>query len=82
MVVGFSPDELMAMDVETSLSMIHPDDMPAMRSALARLEDTGKGELEYRQRTKNGDYRWISNHMSLIKDGAGRRYIETATFAT
>jgi two-component system cell cycle sensor histidine kinase/response regulator CckA len=71
-VVGFSPDELMALDVETSLAMIHPDDLPTMRAVLARLEDTGKGELEYRQRTKNGDYRWISNHMSLIKDSADR----------
>ena len=71
-VVGFSPDELMAVDAETPLAMIHPDDLPAMREALARLEDTGIGELEYRQRTKNGDYRWISNRMSLIKDSAGR----------
>ncbi len=71
-VVGFSPDELMALDLETSLAMIHPDDLPAMRSVLARLEDTGKGENEYRQRTKNGDYRWIYNHISLVKDSAGR----------
>ncbi len=71
-VVGFSPDELMALDLETALAMIHPDDLPAMRAVLARLEDTGKGELEYRQRTKNGDYCWISNHMSLVKDSAGR----------
>jgi len=71
-VVGFSPEELMALDTETALSMIHPDDLPAMRAALARLEDTGKGELEYRQLAKNGEYRWISNNMYLIKDSAGR----------
>jgi PAS domain S-box-containing protein len=71
-VLGFSPDELMALDLETSLAMIHPDDLPAMRAVLACLEDTGKGEMEYRQRTKNGDYRWISNHISLVKDSAGR----------
>ena len=71
-VVGFSPDELMAQDIDTSLAMIHPDDLPAMRAMMAHLEDAGKGELEYRQRTKTGDYRWISNQMSLIKDNAGR----------
>ena len=71
-VVGFSPDELMALDTRKSLAMIHPDDLPAMRAVLARLEDTGKGEVEYRQLTKKGDYRWISNHMSLVKDSAGR----------
>jgi PAS domain S-box-containing protein len=72
MVVGFSPDELMAQDVETGLAMIHPEDLPAMRAALAHLEDAGKGMAEYRQRTKSGDYRWISNHMSLTMDSTGR----------
>ncbi len=71
-VVGFSPAELMALDLVASHELIHPDDLPAMQDMVARLEDTGYGELEYRQRTKNGDYRWISNRMSLIKDSAGR----------
>ena len=71
-VVGFSPAELMAMDGEAGLAMIHPDDLPAMRAAMTRLEDTGEADLEYRQRTKNGEYRWMSNRMSLIKDSAGR----------
>ena len=70
--VGFSPDELAGMDVETSQAMIHPDDAPAMRAAAARLETTGKADVEYRQKTKNGDYRWLSNHMSLVKDSSGR----------
>ncbi len=71
-VVGFSPEELKAQDAETALAMIHPDDISAMRAAMARLEATGKGNVEYRQRTKSGDYRWISNHMSLTRDSAGR----------
>jgi PAS domain S-box-containing protein len=71
-VTGFSPDELTAMDGVTSLAMIHPDDVPACRSALARLDETGEGEVEYRQRTKNGDFRWLSNHMSLARDAGGR----------
>ena len=71
-VVGFSPNELAAMDVETSQAMIHPDDAPAMRAAVARLETTGTADVEYRQRAKNGDYRWLSNHMSVVKDGSGR----------
>jgi len=48
------------------------DDLPAMRAALARLMETGHEEVEYRQRAKNGDYRRFSNHMSLIRDSAGR----------
>jgi PAS domain S-box-containing protein len=71
-VVGFSPDELAAMDVETAQAMIHPDDAPAMRAGVARLETTGTADVEYRQRAKNGDYRWLSNHMFLVKDSSGR----------
>jgi PAS domain S-box-containing protein len=43
-----------------------------MRAAVARLETTGTADVEYRQRAKNGDYRWLSNHMSVVKDGSGR----------
>ena len=71
-VVGFSPAELMALDSEASLSMIHPDDLPGMRAAMARREYNGKVEAVYRQRTKSGNYRWISNHMSLVNDRTGR----------
>ena len=71
-VVGFSVDELMAMDGEASLATIHPEDVAAMEAAGARLLATGKADLEYRQRARNGEYRWISNHMSLVKDSLGR----------
>lgn len=71
-VVGFSSEELMALDVEAAMAMIHPDDLPVMRAELARLEHTGKGEIEYRQRAKNGNYRWISNLVHLTKDSKGR----------
>lgn len=71
-VIGFSVDEIMSLDLENSLAMIHPDDLPAMRAVLAHLEEAGEGELEYRQRTRSGEYRWLSNRMSLIKDSAGR----------
>jgi PAS domain S-box-containing protein len=70
-VVGFSLKELMALDAESSREMIHPDDRPTMWAAIECLEETGQAEAEYRQRTQNGDYRWISNRMSLIKDSAG-----------
>jgi two-component system sensor kinase len=43
-----------------------------MQSAIERLAETGREEVEYRQRSKNGDYRWLSNHTSLTRDAAGR----------
>lgn len=71
-IVGYSPAELKALNSETSLTMIHPDDISAMLAALARLEETGQAEVEYRQRAKSGDYRWIADHMTLTRDSAGR----------
>ncbi|MGA2479474.1 MAG: PAS domain S-box protein, partial [Spirochaetia bacterium] len=71
-VVGFSADELIAMNMPTALSMVHPDDLPVMRAALARLEETGREEMEYRQLAKNGGWRWISNRVSLTLDAVGR----------
>ncbi len=71
-IVGYTPDELMALDVEASLAMVHPDDLPALRAAVVRCIETGNGKAEYRQRTKSGDLRWISNHMIIIRDGNGR----------
>jgi len=71
-VIGFSPEELMALDVEAGLAMIHPADAPAMRAAMKGLEELGEAQAEYRQRTKKGEYRWFSNRMSLVRDAAGR----------
>ncbi|MGB9939096.1 PAS domain S-box protein [Methanosarcina sp.] len=70
-VTGYSVDEFLAMNAETAISKIHPEDIHAMKSALAYLNDTGKVEVEYRYLTKNGNYRWFSNHMSLVKDSVG-----------
>ena len=69
-VMGYTPSELMSMDAETWLSMIHPEDLPAMNAALACLQDTGRREVVYRQLTKNGEYRWISNKMLMVLDSA------------
>ncbi len=71
-VVGFTSDEFMALDTEMSRAMVYPDDLPSVLEVLEHLEDTGEGDAEYRQRTKTGDYIWISNHMSLTTDRTGR----------
>jgi PAS domain S-box-containing protein len=71
-VTGFSSDELIALPAEAAPAMIHPEDMPVLRAAWACLDETGQGKAEYRQRAKNGDYRWLSNCMSLTRDSNGR----------
>jgi len=70
--IGFSLDEMVAMDMNTGLASVHADDLPSLLAAHARMEVMGKSNAEYRQRTKNGDYRWMSNRMSLTMDSAGR----------
>ncbi len=71
-VTGFTPAEMMALSVATAAELIHPDDLPAMKAAIEKLEQWGSADVEYRQRTKSGDYRWLSNRLTLIRDGAGR----------
>jgi PAS domain S-box-containing protein len=71
-VTGYSPAEITALESGQALAMIHPDDLPGMEAALARFGKTGRAEAEYRQRTRDGTWRWISNHMSLIRDSTGR----------
>ena len=70
-IVGFSVDELMALDEEAAFSKIHPDDRPVMLKAIACLSEAGLAEAEYRQLCKGGGYRWLSNKMSLTRDDAG-----------
>ncbi len=70
--LNFEPDELMAMSNEEMLSRVHPDDIPAMRSALAHVNETGKGLCEYRFRGNDGNYRWWSNQMVVTKDAEGK----------
>ncbi|MDR3579793.1 MAG: PAS domain S-box protein [Oryzomonas sp.] len=70
--LGFSAEELMAQNIETVLAMVHPDDLLAIHAVFACQGDNDEAELEYRQITKNGDYVWVSNHFSLIRDDAGR----------
>lgn len=70
--MGYTPEEYIAMSSEDVLAMIHPDDIPVMRSAVACLLEDGKAEAVYRQLTRSGEYRWLSNHMSLVRDRTGQ----------
>jgi PAS domain S-box-containing protein len=71
-ILGYGTSEFLSQDHMASWDMVHPEDLIALEAAIARLETTGQEKVEYRQRAKNGKYRWISNHMSLVRDDAGR----------
>lgn len=65
---GFSMEEISSMEIMDLLKNVHHEDITALRKSLLKLRETGEGELEYRQLNKNGEYRWISNNMVIIKD--------------
>jgi PAS domain-containing protein len=60
------------MDLKTIWAMIHLDDLPRVKADIARLEETGQAQAEYRQHTKAGDCRWLSRRMSLHRDQSGK----------
>ena len=70
--VGYEPEEYVNMDRAAVLASIHPDDMPAVKAAQEKALVEGKADVEYRQRHKNGEYTWVSNRMSVIKDETGK----------
>ena len=69
--VGYTPAELMAVGAEAWLAQVHPDDVHRLLSLPERMDGVVQVDLEYRQRTKAGDYRWLSNHVTQVYDPDG-----------
>ncbi len=70
-VLGYTSEEMNRMDFEEIEKHIHPDDLPTIKTALARSIETGQGKLEYRFLHKDGQYRWLADHISVAKDEKG-----------
>jgi PAS domain S-box-containing protein len=75
--MGLSVGEFPAHDANSALAMIHPEDRSTVRAAYAELEKTGTAEVEYRQMTGSGEYRWLSNHLSLVRNKEGHPLFRT-----
>jgi PAS domain S-box-containing protein len=71
-VLGYTPDEFIALDVKKTSATVHPDDLARVLKAIKDIEDTGAGLVEYRLLNKQGEYIWVSNHLSVMKDSSGR----------
>jgi PAS domain S-box-containing protein len=51
----------------------HPDDLPAVDAALAKhLAEDVPYEVEYRYRTRSGEWRWFASQASCERDEQGR----------
>jgi PAS domain S-box-containing protein len=70
-IIGFTPDELNLMGIDKVLQRIHPDDRDHVSQDLERISKDGKGLLEYRFLTKEGEYRWLGVTISVTNDKEG-----------
>ncbi len=69
--IGYTTEEFMGMDARTTREMVHPEDLQVLLAAQALSLKTGIAEAEYRQRRKSGDWVWVSDRMSVVKDSNG-----------
>lgn len=72
-ITGFSAQEMLVMSsISVSFDLIHPDDRLLVTAGLAHACDIGFGTLEYRFKHKDGKYRWLADHFTIIKDQNGK----------
>ena len=71
-ITGFSADEISAMNSETLLSLVHPEDRTRVTAAVETACRTGSGKLSFRFRKKSGEYLWMADHFTIQKDSEGR----------
>ncbi|MEG5016861.1 MULTISPECIES: GAF domain-containing protein [unclassified Microcoleus] len=52
-------------------SLVHPDDREIVDTSFAQILEKESISYEYRERHKDGGYRWIYDEVKLVKDAAG-----------
>jgi PAS domain S-box-containing protein len=74
-VLGYTPEQVEAMDSRLFESLLHPDDLPRVPEHLARLTTLRDGEVEefeFRMRHADGGYRWLlSRDVVFTRTAAG-----------
>ena len=51
--------------------LVHPDDLARVQEALRCVVNEGDASAEYRIRCGTGDYRWVSDRMTVLPHGMG-----------
>jgi len=85
--LGYSPEELAPISIQTWIDLAHPDDMKKSSGMLAEPSaGESKGyELEYRMRHKNGQWVWVLDQGQVLtssEDGKPLRMLGTHTDIT
>jgi PAS domain S-box-containing protein len=68
-ILGYSTEEIQALGPKSLLELIHPNDLAKLPLDFERLNSLAQGEVissEYQYRHRNGEWRWLSNHLSLL----------------
>lgn len=70
--LGYTPGELDITNRERLFSLIHPHDLLRVQTALVdHLERRKPYDIEYRLRTKSGDYKWIHSRGQAVWNDGG-----------
>ena len=65
-ITGYKPDEVSTF--ERRLSLVHPEDVPALRNAAAKIASGQSVEAEYRIYPRDGRLRWLHDHLHPMRD--------------
>jgi PAS domain S-box-containing protein len=53
------------------VGLVHPDDLPQWTANLQSLRQSGEITSEYRLRHADGEYRWVTDRVKLVRNGSG-----------
>ncbi len=72
-VLGYTPEEFIALGFENAGALVHPDDLEMLSENILELiehgpEQTKAGPVEYRMNHRHLGYRWVSDNRSIIYD--------------
>ena len=71
---GFTLAELHDLGIEGTLARVHPDDraIPVRQQQRIAAGESDLGAVEYRWQVKSGEYRWLRDSSSVLRDADGR----------
>ncbi len=70
-IIGLSAEEMCALSLDENLARIHPEDRVQVAYELTRSLAGGRSILEYRFQHRDGQYRWVADHIDVLTDSEG-----------
>ena len=71
--LGYTPKTAPDYSLEIAFEWIHPDDRSAVKTAFQQhLADNSPFNIEYRKRTKTGEYIWLRSRGQALRDRDGK----------